>query len=54
MKLRIFSYFLELKRAMLHPSQVCRELRLLLEDIGSFVDLILESTMIGLIPLPVG
>jgi len=32
----------------------CRELRLLLEGIGSFVVSNLESTMIGLLPLLVG
>jgi len=36
MNTRLFSYYLELIRAMLHPSKVCRELRLLPKDIGSF------------------
>ena len=52
--MRLFSYYLELKRAMLHPSQACRELRLLPKDIGSFVDSNLESTMVGILPLRVG
>ena len=54
MNWRLSNSSLKLKRVSLHPSLVCRELRLLPGDSGSFEDLNSELTMTSLATLLVG